>query len=87
MMTGWSFSLNRTRNKYNFVFIFQTPHMEARMSKGTQVSHRQSVYLRDEETGGCCLLQHPTRQEVLCTIPQNLANQIGTRENIKMVTE
>lgn len=48
-MTGWSFGPTRTRNKYNSVFIFL--NKEARMSKGIQVSHWQSVCLRSEETG------------------------------------
>ena len=86
IISGWSFDPTRSRNKYNSVFIFQLSK-EARVSKGTQVSHQQSVYLRSEEIGWCCLLQDHCRQEVLCTIPQNLSKQIGTSENTEMVTE
>lgn len=83
-MTGWGFDPTRTRNTYNSVFIFQTFNREARMSKGIQVHHHQSVCLRSEETGGYCLLQEHTRQEALCTIPQNLLNQRGISETIKI---
>lgn len=87
IITGWSFDRTRTRNKYNSVFIFQTLNRKAKVSKGIQVHHRQSVCLRSKDTGGYCLLQEHTRQDALCAIPQNLLNQIGISKTIKMVTE